>query len=459
MNGLQFIYGIHPVLAALTYKQRTISRLFLREDYFCNTPHEHPLTRSWISRIQILSREIGIPILTTSLEDLRRLVNGRSHQGVVLEAGPLPIGEITRRSVSNWLREHTNETSDNCLTQQPCRSLILLLDHLTDVMNVGSILRSAVFFGIRTVIFSSSPCVVPSALISKLSAGALECLRYFRLSSTVQDLSVLRDAGFLFVGTVGNGTSERGDSRYRASCLLRPYEVGFGDDGGTGISPRPLVLVLGSESKVWLMHTMNLLNTDYEYANAEELLPPSAFVNSPSETRIHWIPLARVDPSNDTTASGVQKLHSCTDQAGHCTSPNELTSLASKLASSEARNRELEASLQVLRKDRLCVQHSKDEAYTQLQQLRAYIGSSIVDESPALVPPKTDPPEPVSPDEVTLTKEFTDKVSSLQEENAQLKRELDLSLFRVRSLEAVLHLQEKQLYSTDTKEKASATSE
>ncbi|KAF7249218.1 hypothetical protein EG68_09331 [Paragonimus skrjabini miyazakii] len=258
MSGMQFIYGIHPVLAALTYKQRTISRLFLREDYFCNTSHEHPLTRSWISRIQILSREIGIPILATSFDDLKRLVNGRSHQGVVLEAGPLPIEEITRRSVSNWLREHANKASDDCLAQQPCRPLILLLDHLTDVMNVGSILRSAVFFGTRTVIFSCSPCVVPSALISKLSAGAMECLRYFRLSSTVQDINVLRDAGFLFVGTVGNDTSEGGDSRYRASCLLRPYEVGFGDDGGTGISPRPLVLVLGSESNGISAEVMNV---------------------------------------------------------------------------------------------------------------------------------------------------------------------------------------------------------
>ncbi|KAF6772911.1 hypothetical protein AHF37_08145 [Paragonimus kellicotti] len=257
MSGMGCIYGIHPVLAALTYKQRTISRLFLREDYFCNTPHEHPLTRSWISCIQILARKIGIPILTASLEDLRCLVNGRAHQGVVLEAGPLPIEEITRRSVSYWLREHANKANGNYLAQQPCRPLILLLDHLTDVMNVGSILRSAVFFGACTVIFSSSPCVVPSALISKLSAGALECIRCFRLSSTVQDLNVLRDAGFLFVGTVGNDTLEGGDSRYRASCLLRPYEVGFGDDGGTGISPRPLVLVLGSESKGISAEVMN----------------------------------------------------------------------------------------------------------------------------------------------------------------------------------------------------------
>ncbi|KAF8568498.1 hypothetical protein P879_06246 [Paragonimus westermani] len=459
MNGMQFIYGIHPVLAALTFKQRTISRLFLREDYLCNTLHEHSVSRSWISRIQTLSREIGIPILTASLEDLRRLVNGRSHQGVVLEAGPLPIEEITRRSVSNWLREHTNKANDNFLTQQSCRPLILLLDHLTDVMNVGSILRSAVFFGACTVIFSSSPCVVPSALISKLSAGALECIRYFRLSSTVQDLNVLRDSGFLFVGTVGNGTSEGDDGRYRASCLLRPYEVGFGDDGGTGITPRPLILVLGSESKVWSIHTMNPLNTDFEYANAEELLPPSAFVNCPSETRIHWTALARVGLGSDTKASDVQNVHFCTDHADHCAATDELASLASKLALSEARNRELETSLRVSRKDRLCVQHSKDEAYTQLQQLRAYIGSSAINESPSLVPPKRDPPEPISPDEVTLTRGFTDKVSSLQEENEQLKRELDLSLVRVRSLEAVLHLQEKQLCSSDTKEKSLATSE
>ncbi|KAA3669807.1 21S rRNA (GM2251-2'-O)-methyltransferase [Paragonimus westermani] len=224
---MQLIYGIHPVLAALTFKQRTISRLFLREDYFCNTPHEHSVSRSWISRIRTLSTEIGIPILTASLEDLRRLVNGRSHQGVVLEAGPLPVEEITRRSVSNWLREHTNKVNGNFLTHQPCRPLILLLDHLTDVMNVGSILRSAIFFGACTVIFSSAPCVVPSALISKLSAGALECLRFFRLSSTVQDLNVLKDSGFLFIGTVGSGTSDGDDGRYRASCLLRPCEVSF----------------------------------------------------------------------------------------------------------------------------------------------------------------------------------------------------------------------------------------
>ncbi|KAA3673895.1 coiled-coil alpha-helical rod protein 1, partial [Paragonimus westermani] len=143
----------------------------------------------------------------------------------------------------------------------------------------------------------------------------------------------------------------------------------------------------------------------------------------------------------------------------HCAATDELASLASKLALSEARNRELETSLRVSRKDRLCVQHSKDEAYTQLQQLRTYIGSSAIDESLSLVTPKRDPPEPISPDEITLTRGLTDKVSSLQEENEQLKRELDLSLVRVRSLEAVLHLQEKQLCSSDTNGKTLATSE
>nr|AAP06366.1 similar to GenBank Accession Number AP001507 tRNA/rRNA methyltransferase in Bacillus halodurans [Schistosoma japonicum] len=128
------------------------------------------------------------------------------------------------------------------------RPTVLLLDHVMDIMNFGSILRSAAFFGVSAVILSTAPCVSPSPLISKLSVGAMESIRFYRLTDTVMDMKSLSKAGFLIVGTCGENQLPP-NKVSKPTSFLHPNEVFANNDNNTGVSPRPLVLALGSESR------------------------------------------------------------------------------------------------------------------------------------------------------------------------------------------------------------------
>ncbi|CAL8070041.1 unnamed protein product [Calicophoron daubneyi] len=246
----QFLYGIHPVLSALCFKQRKIKQLIIREDWLENRMNKG-LAYSWISRIHSIAQNSGVPVSFASMAAMGTLINGRAHQGVLLEADDITVEPISRRSISNFLSFYsfTNPECSQDFIRIRNRPVALLIDHLTDVMNLGSILRSAVFFGTSAVIFSTAPCVAPSPLISKLSAGAMESLSLFRFTDTVDDLKILSEAGFLVIGTMGLDSSLSSDNRCRTSFSLTAEEVGAYDDGGTGITPRPLVLALGSEAR------------------------------------------------------------------------------------------------------------------------------------------------------------------------------------------------------------------
>ncbi|TGZ58723.1 hypothetical protein CRM22_009474 [Opisthorchis felineus] len=245
---IHLLYGLHPVLAALTFRQRNIKCLHVREDWLKGQAADRPAL-PWLSRICEIANHSRIPILPTSTIELGKLVNGRAHQGVVLETDQIPINEVTGKTISHLLSSlrFGSRITHDTLTHHR-RPISLLLDHLTDVMNVGSIFRTAAFFGACAVFLSAAPCVTPSNLISKLSVGAMESLLFYRLTDTVADLRVLSEAGFLIVGTAGQHSSESLDARYKAEWNLTPGEVGRNEDGGTGITPRPLILVLGNES-------------------------------------------------------------------------------------------------------------------------------------------------------------------------------------------------------------------
>ncbi|OON15367.1 RNA methyltransferase, TrmH family [Opisthorchis viverrini] len=258
---IHLLYGLHPVLAALTFRQRNIKCLHVREDWIKGQVADGP-ARPWLSRICEVADHSRIPILPTSSVELGKLVNGRAHQGVVLETDQIPINEVTGKTISHLLSSlrFGSRITHGTLAHHR-RPISLLLDHLTDVMNVGSIFRTAAFFGACAVFLSAAPCVTPSNLISKLSVGAMESLLFYRLTDTIADLRVLSKAGFLIVGTAGQHSSESLDARYKAEWNLTPdmhfvlnpfsfllTQVGRNDDGGTGIAPRPLILVLGNES-------------------------------------------------------------------------------------------------------------------------------------------------------------------------------------------------------------------
>ncbi|XP_018650771.1 putative rrna methylase [Schistosoma mansoni] len=242
----ELLYGIHPVLCALTFRHRDIYRLYVK-DTLSNCKDPDNLVE--ISTFQITEKALkyGIPVTRVPVEKLKELSNSRAHQGVILEVSPTTIQSISDLSIKNLLFSWNNLSGNLPYAKKYHRPTVLLLDHMMDTMNFGNILRSAAFFGISAVILSTSPCVSPSPLISKISVGAMESILFYRLTDTVMDMKSLSNAGFLIVGTCGE--SQLPSSKVSKSTdLLKPDEVGANNDN-TGVYPRPLILALGSESR------------------------------------------------------------------------------------------------------------------------------------------------------------------------------------------------------------------
>ena len=134
-------------------------------------------------KIEQEARNAGIKCIRSSDEEIKRLSGADDHRGIMLA--------IEERSTS--LQNITLKTFLKNLTKE--KSLVLLLDGITDPHNYGAILRSADQFGVDLVIIPQSRSAKDSEVIGKTSAGAREFV-----SVAVENLSrsvdMLKEAGY-----------------------------------------------------------------------------------------------------------------------------------------------------------------------------------------------------------------------------------------------------------------------
>ncbi|KER24440.1 hypothetical protein T265_07871 [Opisthorchis viverrini] len=168
--------------------------------------------------------------------------------------------------------------------------------------------------------------------------------------------------------------------------------------------------------------------------DTNELLPPSAFslsevshngTNNPVHGAIH--------PPTDDSSVGFQEFSD--SRFGVNLAPGDLLL---RLQAAEERVNELELALRNTRNETLQMQRLRDEAVTELQRMRSYIGSRNSSGSQGDVTPEKEAL-------TTTINRLKKECSKLEDRNITLQQQLDLSLVRVESLEAVLRLQEKAL--------------
>jgi 23S rRNA (guanosine2251-2'-O)-methyltransferase len=191
---LVVLYGFHAVREALRGKRRVLLDLFA--------------TPAAAARLEQECAAAGLTAHIASPEDLaRRLGPDAVHQGVLLEARPLPafqLDEIASKS-----------------------GVVLLLDQITDPHNVGAILRSAAAYGVDAVVTTERHAPDFSGVLAKAASGGLEHVPIVEVVNLARALDELKDLGYLRVGL---------DSDARLPLSAAPLA-------------RPLALVLGGEGK------------------------------------------------------------------------------------------------------------------------------------------------------------------------------------------------------------------
>jgi predicted rRNA methylase len=81
------------------------------------------------------------------------------------------------------------------------RSTIVMLDGITDVGNFGSILRNCSAFGMDGIVVPNDRSVTINRRVSKISSGAMEETRIYRVTNLNRTISKLKESGFWIYGT------------------------------------------------------------------------------------------------------------------------------------------------------------------------------------------------------------------------------------------------------------------
>ena len=173
------LWGKHAVSAALDNPDRKVLKAWA--------------TRDAASYMQFPK---DVPVTLADVSDLARLVpHDAPHQGVVIEVEALDDA---------WL--------DGILGEAPERSVLLVLDQVTDPHNVGAILRSAAAFGAIGIVTQDRHSPPESGVVAKAASGALERVPWVRVVNLARALEEISEAGFWRIALAGDAEIDLKDA-------------------------------------------------------------------------------------------------------------------------------------------------------------------------------------------------------------------------------------------------------
>lgn len=203
----ELIFGLHPVLEALRAGRRRLVRLRIQED----------LRRAELEELTERARAAGVPVERVPRPSLEAaLPSGARHQGLVLDAGPLPVLALEE------LRSLPLSPGEN-------RRLVAL-DGVEDPQNLGAIIRVAEAAGATGLVVTARRAPPLGAAVARASAGAVEHLPVTRVGNLRRALEQLKQGGYWVIGA----DPRAGDDLFRT-----PDRIWEGD----------LALVFGAEDR------------------------------------------------------------------------------------------------------------------------------------------------------------------------------------------------------------------
>ncbi|OFX12241.1 MAG: 23S rRNA (guanosine(2251)-2'-O)-methyltransferase RlmB, partial [Alphaproteobacteria bacterium RIFOXYD12_FULL_60_8] len=188
-GGAVWLYGRHPVEAALRNPERAILDLHL-------TPEAHK------------SLDIPLPVaprIVTRADLDALLPSGAVHQGFAVRVGALEgpeVGDLPG------------------LAEGLERAVVVVLDQVSDPHNVGAVLRSAAAFGALAVVVQDRHSPEETGTLAKAASGALEVVPLVRAVNLSRALEDLKSAGFWTVGLDGHADLNIGEADLPERAVL-----------------------------------------------------------------------------------------------------------------------------------------------------------------------------------------------------------------------------------------------
>ena len=158
-----------------------------------------------LEEIERLAGAAGIAVRRVSREELDRISARGAHQGVV--AIGEPFGYATLEDVVARAGDRD-------------RSLVLVLDHVTDPGNLGAVIRSAEALGADGVVIPKARAATVGAVALKTSAGAASHLPVARVANVARAVEELKSHGFWAAGASESAGQPVWDARLDGRIAL-----------------------------------------------------------------------------------------------------------------------------------------------------------------------------------------------------------------------------------------------
>jgi 23S rRNA (guanosine2251-2'-O)-methyltransferase len=200
-NKQQVIYGLRPVIEALASGQQ-VERVLI----------QNGLNSSLLNELRSKLKECDVPFQYVPVEKLNKMTSG-NHQGVVAT-----IAAVKYHSFMEIM-----ET-----LEEP--SVVVLLDHVTDVRNMGAIARTAECTGVAALVVPDHGSAAINEDAIKTSSGALLRLPVCREQNLKTVVNLAKQCGYQVVAA-----TEKGAVHYREVDFRKPTLLIMGNEE-TGIS-------------------------------------------------------------------------------------------------------------------------------------------------------------------------------------------------------------------------------
>ena len=201
---MELLYGRRPVYETLRAGRRRNQRLILSEGLKKD---------DLLDSIQNLAQSCGLPVRLLPRAAFTGLLGDVNHQGVAVETGPYPYAEP--------------EAITACAKRRQEPPFLLVLDHIQDPQNLGSIFRSAEAAGIHGVIIPDRRAAEVTPAVVRASAGASEHLAVMRVVNLVNAMNTLKQEGLWLAGLDAGPDSKL----YTEADLTGPLALVIGSEG------------------------------------------------------------------------------------------------------------------------------------------------------------------------------------------------------------------------------------
>ncbi len=184
-----YIYGRNAILEQLQNNPKNLKRIMIKEG----------LKDRAFEEIRKLAQANRIPVESIDEKTIVKLLKDDvSHQGIIALSKPFNYTNFDEWTATLASPEAT----------QGKLPVVLILDHIQDVSNLGAIIRSATAAGVDAIIVAELSQAPITSAVYKTSAGTVGIIPVIQVGNLNQIIEKLKKKGFWVVGLGMGGETD-----------------------------------------------------------------------------------------------------------------------------------------------------------------------------------------------------------------------------------------------------------